>query len=229
LSEEKKLTVFGVEQLPRKVYFACTFEGLALRKDEFLERAVQAWEAKGFKRVPPIEPFGLSLGLKDGLKFWDWNWRGKAYLYQLIGADMQLESERKGAKYFIALRAEPRDGDLRFGYSYGRNVAIKSTFFIHFMLELIALIAYVLVAGFFMMKFIIIRFGGIDNPWAWTVAILITFLVIGPPYLVFLAYYFITKPKRLLNEANRTFKEVAESMGARQVAPFEKTTFKLEN
>lgn len=224
---EKKFTIFGVEQLPLEVYYACTFEGLGSRKDEFLERAVRAMEAKGFKKVPPIEPFRLSLGLKDGLKFWDWRWRGKAYLYQLIGADVQLESQRKGTKYYMALRAKTRNENLRFGYAYGRKIDLKSVSGIFPILQLVTITAYMFVAGFFTMKSIVIGLG--QSPWAWTIAILITSLVIAPPFIAFLIYHFITKPKRLLKEANRIFTEIAESMDGKQIAPFKRTTFKLED
>lgn len=222
---KEDLTVYGIPQKPRKIYRTCTFAGLGSKKDEFLDGVIRAFEADGFKRIPSVEPFKLSLGVKDALKFWDWSWRDKVAYYQMVGNDALLESNKRGAKAVIGLKAEARNKALRFGYSYFRKIEPKSVAGIIAILVPVAVLTYGFILIFSMLPLI----DTLSNwGWSlWTIGIVL-FMIVFLPILPFLVYFGYVKLKRMFNDFNQRIVEVAESLGGKQTMPFKLTTFKLE-
>jgi hypothetical protein len=219
---DKELKVFGVQQRPQKIYRTCNFEGLTSKKDEFLEKVVRAMEIEGFMKVSEVKPFRLSLGAKDALKFWDWSWRDKVAKYQMIGNDVLLASNKKGAKSMIGLRAEVRNNYLRFGYSYFRKIELKSVAGIKFLLSLIGLLAYI-----FLMEWIIGTYLFESGLPIW-VSAFIPFIAIFISLIPLVVYFGFIRLKRTFNEFNQRIVDIAESLGGKQITPFKLTTFKLE-
>ncbi len=221
---DKELKVFGVQQRPQKIYRTCNFEGLTSKKDEFLEKVVKTMEIEGFMKVSEVKPFRLSLGSKDVLRFWDLTgWRDKAAWHQMIGSDVLLEADKRGAKLRVGVRAEARNNDLRVGFFYFRKNKLKSVAGIKFFLAIAAFFAYAFVAEWFMFN-VLLKLG-----WGLWMSALTTCVVVFLPVVPFIKYYGFTKPKRMLMEMEQHISEIAESLGGKQVTQFKQTTVKLED
>ncbi len=224
---DKELTIFGYRQKPEKIYRTCTFANLGSKKNEFLDRVIRAFEADGFKRLPPVESFKLSLGAKDAVKFWDWSWRDKVAYHEMAGSDVLLGADKKGTKYIVGFRVEARNNDLRFGYFRFRKIEPKSAAGMKFFLAIGLLLAYTIVAiiiDWFLAIFLITTLG--LNLWISVITVSVALFL---PIVPFFIYYGFIKPKRMLIKTDQHISEIAESMGSKQITPFKKTTVKLED
>ncbi len=222
---EEDLTVYGIPQKPQKIYRTCTFAGLGSKKDELLDGVIHAFEADGFKRIPPVEPFKLSLGAKDAVKFWDWSWRDKVAYYQMVGNDVLLKSNKRGAIAIIGLKAEARNNNLRFGYSYFKKIEPKSVAGIKSILLFVSYPILGLALGLSMVPFLS---NLVASGWSlWALGIML-FGIFVLPVLPFIIYFTYFKLKRMFTEFNQCIVKIAESIGGKQTTPFKLTTFKLE-
>lgn len=223
---ETEFKISGLRLRPAKLYRTCTFQGLRLRKDEFLSRIVKAMEAKGFRKEPPIEPFDVSLKAKDVINIREaGKLAKKASRHLIAGSDiLLLGEEKKGIKYprRIAMRVEERGNDLRFGYFYFKEFEkVKSVKGMLSVIELVAEIA-ILFGGTFL---VLLTLGKSLGFWACVFLVCIT---VFPLFLLLSMYRPYIKPWRIEKEIGRRMVEVAEAMGGKQLTPFKKTTVKLE-
>lgn len=209
-----------------KIYRTCTFEGLGSRRDEFLNRIVEVIEEKGLKKAPSIKPFELSLGVKNGLHFWDSSIAFRIGHREMVGADVLLTSDHKGAETTVALRAEPKGDNLRFGYYYSRWHKPRSAAEIKLYLKIIAGICLWLTWGFFAGLILLGKpFYQAHGGPALIFAIVTLALLPAIPTI----YTIYRRDVGLTKEMDRRVSEIAESMGGKQISPFKKTTVELED
>lgn len=220
---DEEYTVFGRKQPPAKIYHTCTFEGLGLRKDEFLSRVVEAMKERGLKKTSPIKPFKLAVGAEHIFSLGIWNEIGRR---EMVGTDVLLSSDERGTHMRMGLRAETRGNDLRFGYFYGKWHDLRSSAVIKFFVELLGGTILFLIWAFFvglvlLGKTFLQTYGEVVS-----LLTLVTLLVLPTVPVVYLVYKGETRPRRELD--NLTL-DIAESMGGKQVTPFKKTTVNLED
>lgn len=223
MAEHEKSTPGG-KQRSAKNYRTCTFEGLGPRKDEFLNRVVAALEERGLKKMPPIEPFDLSIGVKDVLRVWDWSMFLEMSRRQMVGADVLLGSDEKGVHIRKGFRAEARGKNLRFGYFQVRWLEPRSAKGIKFLIKLfswiiLSLICYISIGYLFI---------GFWKSLSDILFILLLLTIMLPPQIliVYLIYRSKIRPWR---EMDQLALSIAESMGGRRITPFKVTTVELED
>lgn len=223
---EKRYKIFGREQPPMKIYRTCTFADLGSRKDEFLGKVVEMIEEKGLKKAPPIKPFDLTIGVKDGLRLWDSSIWYKIGRREMVGTDVFLMSDHKGAETTVALRAETKGDDLRFGYFYAKWHKPKSVAEIKLYLKTIAGICLLFIWGFFVGLVLLGKPFYQAHGAAITIFALVTLLMSPTIPIIYIIYRRDTGPRK---EIDRRVLEIAESMGGEQITPFKNTTVKLED
>jgi len=194
-SSEKEFRIFGVKQAPAKVYHTCTFQGLGSRREGFLDKFVEAMEKKrGLKKAPPIEPFDLSVGTKELSRIWDWSEFTEMSKFYISGSDLLLLGEKtKGVTYpeGVAVRAETRGEDLRFGYVLLKELfkytSIKGLIFLS---QLFGWMGLLFIGMHFLVEtFSLLKYG----PW---VAGIVCFAILFPLSLPYALYHPYIKPKR---------------------------------
>jgi hypothetical protein len=204
-----------------KTYRTSTFEGLGLRKDEFLEKIVHEMEAKGFRQSAPIEPFKPSLGLKGAISKPIKSYLTELERYNMVSADVILESDKNEK---IALRAKVNNSDLRFGYFFALGLE-KTEFSLRwrFILGYLALLAVVF--------FIDENFH--ESLGFWSLLILSLIIIVLPLALearrLKPSLFIYSKTRRKQREIDQLVIEIGRSMGTKQLTPFKGTTIELED
>lgn len=205
-----------------KNYRTCTLRGLGPRKDEFLENMVQEMDAKGFRRVVPIEPFTPSLGLKDAISKSFEAYIEELVRYNMVGADAMLVSDKNEK---MALRAETQGNDLRFGYYYAPSHEKSWS-------RKVDWLFFLGIVSWLIIVFNIARAFG--EQLGFLAAFLLSLTVIIPLGIYVgksnrpsLLYY--KKTRQMQKEVDQLVVKIGKSMGGKQITPFKKTTVELED
>lgn len=176
-----------------------------------------------------MEPSKRSRGIKDVFDITDWSFLTDFEKWSIEGCDVLLLEEKKNDMAYppgIAIRAEARNNNLRFGYVIMEgSPKLKSR---RGLLKTLA-VATLIISLIIEASLLAVYFAELMPLWK---ILLLGLVIILPPNLPIVLYFSYFKPKRRMQRKQKriaqTILRIAEHMGSKRITPYKLTTIKLE-